>query len=290
MASRLHMMEDTAAALQFFSDLNVILYYPSILPNVIFTNPQALLNIVTEIIKCIVYGTDGVEANDPVFISACEEGIISVKLLDLLKQDFPQVYKPSMFEAHDLIALLLHLGIVSKYNKDYFMPSLLKGLDTRGIEASLSQHPDSVEPCAVYYENRWLECGAFGFLITSLLSSGMWKLAYKGINLLCVHSNCIKMFFHSCLVTLVDHVTHIEIHVHGKTDICHNCCLEIRQSFSDVLEVKPQFGLVCPCSEFKERHIAYYTSVTFKSRNAFCSKNPLQTLVLSPLHEVWLKG
>ena len=48
--TRLHMGEDTKAALKFFSDLNVILYYP-VLPNVVFTNPQSFLNIVTEIIE-----------------------------------------------------------------------------------------------------------------------------------------------------------------------------------------------------------------------------------------------
>ena len=160
---------------------------------------QALLNIHVIIKKCIVYA---VQANNSLIIRSHEKGIISVKLLDLLKQDFPHVYKPSMFEAHDLIALLLHLGIVSKCNKDYFMPSLLKGLDTRGIEASLSQHPDSVEPCAMYYENRWLECGAFG-LITSLLGVTskeiqtmcvhMWMLVSAGINLLCLYYNYINL-------------------------------------------------------------------------------------------------
>ena len=135
------MVDDTAAALRFFSDLNVIFYYPSILPNVVFANPQPLLNIITEIIKHISYDTDNAQANDPLFIMASEKGIISVKLIDWMKQHFPQAYKPSMFEANDLMALLLHLGIVSKYNNDYFMPSLLKGLDTRGIEASLSQCP-----------------------------------------------------------------------------------------------------------------------------------------------------
>ena len=161
---------------------------------------QALLNIHVIIKKCIVYA---VQANNSLIIRSHEKGIISVKLLDVLKQDFPHVYKPSMFEAHDLIALLVHLGIVSKCNKDYFMPSLLKGLDTRGIEASLSQHPDSVEPCAVYYENRWLECGAFGFLITSLLGVTskeiqtmcvhMWMLVSAGINLLCLYYNYINL-------------------------------------------------------------------------------------------------
>ena len=287
-ASRLHMVDDTAAALKFFSDLNVILYYQDILPNVVFTNPQSLLNIVTRIIKHIKYDTD-IDA-DPLFIRAREEGIISVKLLDWMKQDFSQVYRPSMFEACDLIGLLLHLGIVSKYNNDYFMPSLLRGLDTRGIEASLSLHPGSVEPCAVYYENRWLECGSFGFLITSLLSSGKWKIASDGINFLCVHSNCIKMFFHSCVVTLVDHVTHIEIHVNGEDDICQICCPEIKQSVFNALKIKPQFGFVCPCSEFKERHVASYTSATLRTKKAFCSKNQQKIISLSSKHELWISG
>ena len=288
-ASRLHMVDDTAAALKFFSDLNVILYYQDILPNVVFTNPQSLLNIVTEIIKHINYDTDTL-ANDPLFIRAYEEGIISVKLIDWMKQHFPQAYKPSMFEAHDLISLLLHLGIVSKYNNDYFMPSLLKGLDTRGIEASLSLHPDSVEPCVVYYENRWLECGAFGFLITSLLFSKTWKLASDGIDLLCVHSNCIKMSFHSYVVTLVDHVTHIEIHVNGIPEICQKCCLEIKESIFNAFKVKPKFGFVCPCGRFKERHLASYTSLTLLAKNIFCSKNYQQIFPMSPKHEMWIIG
>ena len=97
------------------------------------------------------------------------------------------------------------------------MPSLLKGLDIEGIKDSLSIHPDSVAPCAVYYENRWLECGAFGFLVTKLLSSGRWTLANEGIKTQCVHSNCIQLYYDSCMVTLVDHVSHMEIHVHGTT-------------------------------------------------------------------------
>ena len=285
-AKRLHMEDDTAAALKFFSDLNSILYYPSILPNVVFTNPQCLLNIITEIIKYIVYNTDSALVNDPLFISARNEGIISVKLIDLMKQDIPQVFKPSMIEAHDLIALLLHLKIVSKHNSDFFMLSLLRGLDTKGIEVSLSKHPDSVEPCIVYYKNRWLECGTFGFLITSLLSSE-WELAPNGT---CVHSNCIQLLFHSCMVTLVDHVTHIQIHVHGRSDICNNCCPKIKQSVLDAFKVKPQFGFVCPCREFEERHIASYTSVTLEAKSIFCSKNPQRIFPLSSRHEVWIKS
>ena len=187
--------------------------------------------------------------------------------------------EPSLLKSQDQIDLLLHLKIVSKCNNDRFMPSLLKGLDTRGIEASLSLHPDSVAPCAVYYENRWLECGAFGFLITSLLNSEGWTLAFEGHRLLCVHSNCIKMYYYSCIVTCVDHVTHIEIHVHGSIDIC----LKIKQSISNAFKVKPQFALVCPSKAFTERHVAKYTPTL--GQQVFCSKNQQKTFKLIVFHK-----
>ena len=279
-ALRLNIEEDTEIVLKFFSDLNVILYYPSILPNVVFTNPQSLLNIITEIVKQISY------SNDAIFIQARKKGIISPRLLNCMMLDFPHMASEpwTLFKSQDLIGLLLHLRIVSKCNNDYFMPSLLKGLDTRGIEASLSLHPDSVAPCAVYYENRWLECGAFGFLITSLLNSEGWTLAFEGHRLLCVHSNCIKMYYYSCTVTCVDHVTHIEIHVHGSIDIC----LKIKQSISNAFKVKPQFALVCPCKAFTERHIATYTPTL--GQQVFCSKNQQKTFSLSYFTnpEVWI--
>ena len=117
----------------------------------------------------------------------------------------------------------------------------------------------------------------------------MWKLAsLDGNSPLCVHSNCIKMLFHSCIVTLVDHVTHIEILVHGRSPDTR--CLEIKRSVLNALKVKPQFGFVCPCSTFKERHVASYTSITLQAKNAFCSINHLQEFSISHGHEVWIKG
>ena len=286
-ATRLHMVDDTKAALKFFSDLNVILYYP-VLPNVVFINPQSFLNIVTEIIERIVYNKD---SKDPLFSRARNEGMISIKLIEWLKLDFPQAYKPSMFEAKDLIKLLLHLGVVTKCNHEYFMPSLLKGLDTNGIEASLSLHPDTIAPCAVYNDKRWLECGTFSFLITSLLSSDRWILILDGVRPVCAYSNCIKMYFESILVTLVDYVSHIEIHVHGDMDDCQELCPDIKLSIFNAFKVKPQFGLVCPCGR-SDRHVAKYTPATLKRKQAFCSKNQLKKFSWNSFGatpEVWMK-
>ena len=42
-------------------------------------------------------------------------------------------------------------------------------------------------------------------------------------------------------------MTHIEIHVHGTSEICQKCCVEIKESVFNAFKVKPQLGFVCPC-------------------------------------------
>ena len=283
-AERLHIKGDTAAALMFFSNLNVILYYPKVLPDVVFIHPQSLLNIVTCLIKYVVYGTSCTHINDPVLRKACSEGMISLQLLEWMILDVPQVYKPTMIRAQELLILLTHLGIVCKNNGDYFMPSLLKSADAKDIEILLSKHPDSVAPCAVYYENRWLDCGAFGFLITSLLSSKGWKLTLDDQGLPCVHSNIIKMYYDSSVVTFVDYVSHIEIHVNaGSICTCQDICPEIMGSVLNAFnEVKPLFTFICPCKKF-QRHVTKFSSNSLKRKEIFCSREQSNTFPLSSL-------
>ena len=38
------------AAPQYFNDLNIFLYYPSVLPELVFSNPQILLDKVTKLV------------------------------------------------------------------------------------------------------------------------------------------------------------------------------------------------------------------------------------------------
>ena len=289
-AKRLYMKQDTKAALMFFSDLNVILYYPEVLPDVIFVNPMALITIVTCIIKYIVYGTGCLQINDPVLDKARYEGMISLQLLEWMKQDLDRldvskVYKSSVIKEDKLLELLLHLRIICKSGDHYFMPSLLIGMDSNYIEKLLSEHPDTVAPCGVYYEEGWLECGTFGFLITSLLSSKEWKLLYVGSKLLCVHSNIIKMFYDSCnIVTFVDYVSHIEIHVKAtNTSTCQSICPKIMWSVLNAFsKVKPLFTFICPCQKF-HKHVAKFNSDSLKRKSVFCSRDPCNEFALSEL-------
>ena len=43
------------AALEYFDDLNIFLYYPSVLPDIVLSNPQVILDKVTELVHFSYY-------------------------------------------------------------------------------------------------------------------------------------------------------------------------------------------------------------------------------------------
>ena len=294
-AIRLHMVDDTKAALQFFSDLNVILYYPSILPNLVFTNPQCILDIISEIVKFVAF--DRTRHFNEMLVRANKQGIISEKLFEYLCIETPKVYSKGIIEPMDLIELMVHLRIASKCENgdEYFMPTLLNNLDTQGVQDILSQCPDPIAPMALYHEKGWFKCGSFTFLITSLLSSKQWTLAKKQNKLLCVHSNCIKMCFKkSCSVILIDNASYVEIHLDGDVEILREVCPKIRRCLVDACEAceeRVQIAFLCPCKLLGYKHLAIPTEESLEHNKVVCSKDELKAFYLSDLGanaELWL--
>ena len=292
-AIRLHMVDDTKAALQFFSDLSVILYYPSILPNVVFTNPQCILDIISEIVKFVAF--DRKWHFNGMLVRANHEGIISEKLLEYLQIESPKVYSKGIIEPKDLIGLMVHLGIASKCENgdEYFMPSLLNTLDPQGVQDILSQCSDPIAPMALCQEKGWFKCGSFNFIITSLLSSKKWTLAKKGNKLLCVYLNCIKMSFNkSCNVTLIDNASYIEIHLDGHAAILREVCPKIKRCLVNACEEGVQIAFLCPCKLFEDTHLAICTEESLKHKMVVCSKDESKAFHLSELGanaELWLQ-
>ena len=292
-AIRLHMVDDTKAALQFFSDLSVILYYPSILPNVVFTNPQCILDIISEIVKFVAF--DRKWHFNGMLVRANHEGIISEKLLEYLRIESPKVYSKGIIEPKDLIGLMVHLGIASKCENgdEYFMPSLLNTLDPPGVQDILSQCSDPIAPMALCLEKGWFKCGSFNFIITSLLSSKKWTLAKKGNKLLCVYLNCIKMSFNkSCNVTLIDNASYIEIHLDGHAAILREVCPKIKRCLVNACEEGVQIAFLCPCKLFEDTHLAICTEESLKHKMVVCSNDESKAFHLSELGanaELWLQ-
>ena len=124
--------DDTKKALQFFHNVTIILYYPDVLPNIVFVNPHPILETLTHLLA-LTYEVDLGSlhhiANETPLLdeltNIATNGIFAESLLSKLKSD------DQKFPNSDFIKLLLHLHIIAKTtddeeDKSYFIPCALK--------------------------------------------------------------------------------------------------------------------------------------------------------------------
>ena len=125
--------DDTKNALKYLHDRTIILYYPKILPKIVFTDPHPILDILSRLLaltyeidqdflSCI---TNEEKPSESELQKITENGIFAKSLLSKLKSDDQKI---SNF---DFIKLLLHLHIIAdtkdgKEEKSYFIPCALK--------------------------------------------------------------------------------------------------------------------------------------------------------------------
>lgn len=169
---------DVDQVLLFLDEVNIILYYPKVLPNVVFCNSQFLLRKVTEIIvasfECLDLVGDRLGSSKRFH----KEGIFSCELISA--PEFQQGYSEN-FSQNDLLLLLEKLLIVAKVGEGrYFMPCVLpvepQHSDDRDNLVSESDFPPLVFSFPNRYSPRGLFCALIVYL-TSLTSPQTWKIA-----------------------------------------------------------------------------------------------------------------
>ena len=123
---------DIKEALQFLHNVTIILYYPDVLPNIVFVDPHPILKTLTHLLA-LTYEIDLASvhhiANETPLprelTNIAINGIFAESLLSKLKSD------DQKFPNSDFIKLLLHLHIIAKTtddkeDKSYFIPCALK--------------------------------------------------------------------------------------------------------------------------------------------------------------------
>ena len=115
----------------FFDSLSLFLYYPKVLPNIIFTNPQYLLDSLSTLIRFSfvdlleeILPDEELSSEDQRLLR--EDGIFEDLLLDKLSLPFI----PHLFSKDDFLQLLCHLCIIAPLPtadpvRRYFMPIVL---------------------------------------------------------------------------------------------------------------------------------------------------------------------
>ena len=121
--------------LQYLGSMRLCIYYPEVLPNVVFTSPQFLIDCLSNIVR--VSFVDDLQKILPKGASLSTEVIKSLKrdgvFDELLLGNLGLTFISGLFSESDLLKLLKHFNVISLIKTDndvnvshrYFMPILL---------------------------------------------------------------------------------------------------------------------------------------------------------------------
>ena len=260
------------AALEFFSELNQLFFYPQILPNVVFVDMMVLIEKITELVLFSYELRGGSPDEDKVKATGGEWkkfrdfGRVSEKFL----KSFPNHYHEDVFTSKELIQLLRRLLVFGELSEEeWFMPSLLTCL----CKSCLKEHCTSgKQAMAIYFPDCGPQNGIFCSLNSFLSSSTnthpkAWKIASKKGQPMCLMRNIATFQVPEIpgTVKVIDHFKHFEVHVTTAPSFVQELWSHVKAAVfagldkaSDTIGYvtgKPQPAMLCPAHPLDE-HLA----------------------------------
>jgi hypothetical protein len=278
MAQLLNIREELFdGALVYFDELNIIKYYPKILPNVIFVDSQVPLHKVSELVYHSYLLRQRPEDSEPSsempvakdWKDFHDHGMVSDKCLE----QFARHYVPCIFSKDDFSKLLMSLLVIAKIpppdwikgthsakQKYYVMLSLLPTLPKAELEKYRVSSP-VVATLLVRFPGGSRRAGVFCSFVTHLISRSGWDLLLESKKPL--YRNCVRfqvLTSPPCTVTLIDSNIYIEVHVNITAPVAHSKVTGhipiIRQAIFNGIRAacsvlnykttKPEFAFLCP--------------------------------------------
>ena len=303
-ARKLHFDEHTlGAALQFLDEnMSVVFYFPEILEGVVFTDPQVLLDKVTELVETVysLRNKDSlshlIDASFQIFRDHSRFS------LGFLSNDrFQKHYVPGLFTPKELVKLFSKLLIIAEFSgSEYFMPALLPVLEDKKVTEYRVSGDSPVAALALDFPLGAPQLGTYCTLSCFLVTHDNQFPCPWEIELLpdsntpvCLYRNCIQFSVPGFpgSVTLIDTFNHIEVHVSTASKVCRKLCTYVRQAILTGVrkaalsmgynDCTPSAALLCPCG-VGDPHVA-----RFGERMWICSKNKKMFGELTPPHLMW---
>eukprot|EP00731_Ephydatia_muelleri_P007182 Em0003g1430a len=223
-AERVQLKDDAfTAALSHFVGCNILLYYPDVLPDVVFCNPQVLISIITELVQHRYKLMEQPDLNKPIrgdWKRFKDYAYLTQKLLD----EFPEHYYDSVFSSSDLIKLFTSHSIMAPVgNGEYLMPALLPELRYQSILPSVDPLPSgnilsllSDDPTLIRYKGGGcFPNGVFCFLVAFLLNDAKWTVSTKEGKPKCLYSNSVAFStsYFPATITIIDSLLYFAVHI-----------------------------------------------------------------------------
>ena len=252
--------ESCGLALNFFDGLNMLFYFPDILPQVVFMEPQMLLDKVSELVEETYHMRQGNKAQ-PIFgdkLRFRDYAQVTEKFLG----EFKSHYEPPLFTPKELVTLLKGLLVFAEMSEDvYFMPCLLQVVDWEVVE----EHRVSGEKAlALHFPKSGPLMGIFCSTVAYLMSPDNchpcpWRVVQNEAGAPeCLHRNVIKFIIpnYTGTISLIDHFTHFELHIktlpkkeHQLWELAHDAVFAALKKAGKTIGYTnntPVSAIVCP--------------------------------------------
>ena len=263
-AGRLKMeRQSLEAALIFFNNMSVWMYMPSVLPGLVFVDPQMALDSINQIVQ-YSYRVGG-GAIKGLAASECrlwKEGVVSSEMLK--GEEFCSCFVRGLFEAEDALKLFEKLYIVARLNeREFIMPAMLQTVAEKDMKQYVPAPSEHIAPLFLHFHMSRIAKGVFCSTHTCMRSKYGWTTCYKkerGKKVpACLFRNAVRLQHPSKAVelTLIHALKHFEAHVDAAEadlpSICpkiHYMLMDAVDSAADAFRFKNSRASVafqCPC-------------------------------------------
>ena len=265
-AGRLKMeRQSLEAALIFFNDMSVWMYMPSVLPDVVFVDPQMPLDSINGIVQYSFRVGGG--AIPGLVASECQlwkEGVVSSEMLK--GEEFRGCFVRGLFEADDALKLFEKLYIVARLNeREFIMPAMLQTVAEKNMKKYVPAPSEHVAPLFLHFHMSRIAKGVFCSTHTCMRSKYGWTTCYiineEGEKVpACLFRNAVRLQHpkKAIEITFIHALKHFEVHLDASEADLPSICPEIREMLVDAVDSaasafcfknsRASVAFQCPCS------------------------------------------
>ena len=282
--------DETNAALEYFHDLNVCLYYPHVLPHVVFTSPQYLFDLISKLMAISFHETSVTSDVTPsrATVNRLKKGIFRKDLVASFSLN-------DNCSADDFLKLMCHLYIATPLPESdtYFMPCLLKSCD----HPTNDDLKDTEIKPLLFTWNNVVPHGLFTSLVSYLTQSHAIRFQldrsqkqYRNkVTLFCIGFLCqVVIFEHPTFVGLTTTLLLNEAKKASKVlNAVRDGIQAILKSFNQQEYLKAEkLAYLCeiPKCQLDHSHVCYSDD---EREFLTCSKNTKLRVKQSKAHQIW---
>ena len=289
------------AALIFFNNMSVWMYMPSVLPNMVFVDPQMPLDSINRIVQYSFRVGGGVIPG--LVASQCQlwkEGVVSSEMLKV--EEFHGCFVRGLFEADDALKLFEKLYIVARLNeREFIMPAMLQTVAEKDMKKYVPAPSEHVAPLFLHFHMSRIAKGVFCSTHTCMRSKYGWTTCYtieEGEEVpACLFRNAVRLQHpkKAIEITLIHALKHFEVHLDAPEADLPSICPEIHKMLMDAVDSaasafrfknsRASVAFQCPCG-LGDAHTAIpneaHSNLVCTSRRKICPGG------LTAAQRVWL--